>query len=110
MKEFLIDNWRIIAELVLLVGSTVLFIVRKKPVKVVDTLKATILRLLPVLINRAENTGLKNEAKLNACIDELVLILKELGYGDDIIVQYLAFAKVQVEAILSTPQAKKKGI
>lgn len=109
MKEFLIDNWRIIAELVLLVGSTVLFIVRKKPVKVIDTLKETIVRLLPALINTAEcMEGLKGEAKLKAVIDELVLILKELGYGDDIIVQYLAFAKEQVEVILTTPQ--KKGI
>lgn len=109
MKQFLIDNWQIFVEVFLLVSSTVLFIVRKKPVKVVDTLKETIVRLLPALINTAERMeGLKGEAKLKAVIDELVLILKELGYGDDIIVQYLAFAKEQVEVILTTPQ--KKGI
>ena len=88
MKQFILENWRLIVEVVLLVGSTVLFILRKKPVKVIDTLKETIVRLLPGLINLAETkveySG-NGSAKLMFVLEQLQKVLRELGYGDDIV-------------------------
>lgn len=105
--EFLRDNWRLLLEAVCVIASLVFCLIRKKPVKVVDTLKEIIVRLLPALINNAEGMeGLKGEAKLKVVISELVLILKDLGYSDEVIDPYLPFAKEQVEVILSTPQKK----
>lgn len=108
MKEFLISNWRLIAEGLCAIAALVFMFVRKKPIKVVDTLQQIILRLLPGLINQAEiqfGPG-KGSAKLEFVIDLLKKVLSELGYGDEVVSPYLSFAKDQVEVILSTPQKK----
>lgn len=110
MKEFLITNWRWLLEACLVIVAFVLMLIRKKPVKVVETLSTLICRLLPGLINEAEikfGAG-HGAAKLQNVIDNLVRILSECGYGDEAISSYLPWAKGQVEVILSTP--KKKGM
>lgn len=107
--EFLITYWREILQVIILLASFVIWICRKKPVKVVDTLKETILRLLPGCINAAEmQSGLTGKDKLNFCISLVQGSLKEMGIGDDIISTYLPFICNQVEVILSTPQKKKE--
>lgn len=108
MKDFFTQNWRLILEATLVLVSTILFILRKKPVKVVDTLQQIILRLLPGLINQAEiQFGCGNgSAKLQFVLDLLQSVLTEMGYGGETIQSYLPFAKDQVEVILSTPQKK----
>lgn len=107
MKDFLIQNWKLILECAVLLVSVVMFLIRKKPVKVVDTLKEVIVRILPALIVLAENQeGLKGADKLHFVLDELKKVLTGLGYGDEILSQYLPFAAEQVEVILSTPQKK----
>lgn len=108
VQQFFVNYWREILSVVCLIVSTVLWIVRKKPVKVVDTLKELIVRLLPALINGAEATHLSGSEKLKMVLDSLSKILIDFGYGDDVVNQYLPFAKEQVEVILSTPQ--KKGV
>ena len=111
MKEFIkfiCDNWKLILEASLLIASVVIWLFKKRPVKVVDTLKEVICRLLPSLICLSEKTDLKGSDKLQFVLDHLAKILKELDYGDDVIAQYLPFASEQVEVILSTPQ--KKGV
>lgn len=102
--DFLRDNWKVIVELVVLVTTIILWIIRKKPVKVVDTLKETIIRLLPYCINEAEK-GDKG-SKLDLCLSILTAILGDMGIelNDD----YKKFAADQVEIILSTPT--KKGV
>lgn len=104
MKEFLINNWRIILEAALVITSAVLFIVRKKPVQVIDTLKETIIRLLPYCIQKAESSP--KGQKLSVCLKLLKSVLASMGIelNDD----YERFASEQVEVILSTPQ--KKGV
>ena len=105
--DFITQYWREILQVVVLLTTTILWIVRKRPVKVVDTLKEVIVRVLPALINVAEaQDGFSGKDKLDYVIHELVKVLTELGYGDDLIVQYLPFAKEQIELILSTPQKK----
>lgn len=106
--NFIIVYWREILSVCSILASIIICCVRKKPVKIVDTLKEVIVRVLPSLICAAENTGLKGSDKLKFLLDELANVLKELHYGDDVIAQYLPFAKEQVELILSTPQ--KKGV
>lgn len=102
--NFLSDNWKVIIEIVVLLTTIILWIIRKKPVQVVDTLKETIVRLLPYCINTAESAP-KGE-KLAACLAVLSQVLADMGIelNDD----YKKFALEQVEVILSTPQ--KKGI
>lgn len=104
MIKFIQENWRLILEIALVIVSTVIFIVRKRPVRVVDTVKETICRLLPYCITLAEKAP-KGE-KLSQCLILLSQLLSDMGIelNDD----YKAFALEQVEIILSTPQ--KKGI
>lgn len=105
--NFIKENWQLILEVAVLVVSVVMFLVRKKPVKVVDSLKEVIVRILPALIVMAENQdGLKGSDKLKFVLDELKKVLTELGYSGDVLSQYLPFAAEQVEVILSTPQKK----
>ena len=104
--DFLTNYWRIIIEVCICIASFVFCLLRKKPVKVVDTLKETIVRVLPSLICLAEQTDLKGSDKLAFVLSRLSEVLVELGYGDDVLKQYLPFASEQVELILSTPQKK----
>lgn len=107
VKDFLIQNWRLILEVALVVISVVLLIVKKKPVNVVDTIKEIIVRILPALINQAEMiVGLSGQDKLRLVLDALSKVLKDDGFGDDVIKSYLPFAQEQVEIILSTPTKK----
>lgn len=106
--NFIKDYWYFIVPCIEIILTVLLIILRKKPVKVVDTLKEIIVRVLPSLIIGAERTGLKGSDKMKWLIDELTKILRELNYGDDVIAQYLPFVMDQVELILCTPQ--KKGV
>ena len=56
MIKFFTENWRILVEICALILSTVLFIVRKRPVKVVDTLKQFLSILIPQYVAHAEET------------------------------------------------------
>lgn len=102
--DFLKFYWKEIIEICALVFSIVICCIKKKPVKVVDTLKETIIRLLPYCINSSENAP-KGE-KLNDCINLLADVLRNMGIelNDD----YKKFAIEQVEIILSTPQKKAR--
>lgn len=108
MINFLRENWRWMLEIALVICSAVVFILRKKPVKVVDTLKEIICRLLPGLIAEAEKSGKSGDFKKSLVISGLKILLKEFGYQEEVIEQYMEFAGEQVEVILSTPQ--KKGV
>lgn len=108
MKDFLFNYWREILEVIVILISLIICCIRKKPVKVVDTIKEIIVRVLPAFIVQAEASGLKGADKLELVLSLVKGFLKEMSYGDDVISQYLAFTKEQVELILTTPQ--KKGV
>ena len=105
--NFIKENWKLILEIVVLLVSVVMFIIRKKPVKVVDTLKQTICAFLPGIITVAESSGLKGEDKLKYAIDLLYKVfVKDYLTREEFDNKYLSFVKSQIEAILSTPQKK----
>lgn len=104
IQQFFVTYWRDILSVMVLFASLVLWIVRKKPVQVVDTMKETIVRLLPYCILKAESAP-KGE-KLSVCLALLKELLEQMGL--DLNSDYTKFASEQVEIILSTPQ--KKGI
>ena len=104
MINFLNEYWKVILDLVVLMATIILWIIRKKPVKVVDTLKEIVVRLLPWCINSAESAP-KGE-KLGVSLALLEEALKDMGY--ELTPELKEFASEQVEIILSTPQ--KKGV
>ena len=103
--NFIKENWRLILEVVTAIVALVLFIVRKKPTKVLDTVKECIVRLLPYVITEAEKTDKKGEDKMVFALQTLYSLLKEFGY-EEVYDQYRDFAREQIELILSTPQKK----
>ena len=105
--EFIIENWRLIVEVVCAIIALVLFICRKKPVKVLDTVKECISRLLPYVIKEAEKTDLKGEDKMVFALQTLYALLKDFGY-EEVYNNYRDFAREQIELILSTPQKKER--
>lgn len=116
MKDFFTNYWREILYVVCALVSVVLFIVKKKPVKVVDTIKETICRLLPYCILEAEKE-INFTAKPRTSVDKkqfaLSLLWKLLAElvsvsGDDLAKIYHDFASEQVEVILTTPQKKAR--
>ena len=54
-STFLVENWKLLVEGVLLVVSFILLLIKKKPVKVYDSWLTIIRGLLPEFINRVEN-------------------------------------------------------
>ena len=104
MKEWIVQNWKLVIEIILVITSLVLCCVRKKPVKVVDTLREVVIRLLPAAINKAEETSLKGDAKAKFALACVEATLKELGY--EMTDELNDYARLYLEAILSTPQKK----
>lgn len=96
--------WREILEVAAVLVSIIICCIKKKPVQVVDTLKETIIRLLPYCINQAE--GAPKGEKLSRCVSILSQVLGDMGINLN--EDYTKFALEQVEIILSTPQ--KKGV
>lgn len=106
--DFIIQNWRLIVEIVFVLVALVLFICKKKPVKVLDTVKECISRLLPYVIKEAEKTDLKGEDKMVFALQTLYALLKDFGY-EEVYNNYRDFAREQIELILSTPQKKEEN-
>lgn len=104
--KFIQENWQWMVEVIAAIIALVLFIVRKKPVKVLDTIKECITRLLPYCITKAEETDLKGENKKVFALSMLYNLLKEFGY-EEVYDQYRDYASEQIEIILSTPQKKE---
>lgn len=107
MKVFLIQYWRELLYVLCALVSLVLFIVKKKPVNVVDSITERILLLAPSFIAKAEEvygSGHGSE-KLLFVIDLFKLSFEEDGLkiGD----KTVKFITSYVEAILSTPQKKE---
>ena len=108
MKEWIVENYRIIIDVLCVIVSVVIFLVRKKPVKVVDSAKEIVLKLLPGLINSVECSELKGSNKKDKVLTLLHECLEDLGYSGDCITLLDAFAADQIEVILSTPPKKGK--
>lgn len=106
--EFVIENKELIADAVAIVVAIILFIIKKKPVKVLSTIKELGLRLLPFLINDAEKTDLKGEDKKEFVFAHLVQAFVDEGYDPKLIEQERKYWLNEIEVILSTPQKKER--
>ena len=107
MKDFILTYWKEILEIVIFIACLVFCIVKKKPIKIQDTLNEIILRLLPGCINSVEIncSGVDGSSKKKLCTSLVLEALKELGYVN-LDQSYLDFISQQIEVILSTPQKK----
>ena len=108
--NFIITNKRLILEVVILIISVVVFILRKKPIKFTDSVKTELIYWLPSAIIQAEKSGLKGEEKYVCCLEWLYkfMCLENSMLFDEFLQQYESFLGPQIEAILSTPQKKDK--
>lgn len=118
ISKFIVGNWKLILDIVLLGASVAFFIVKKKPVnvEVVDNIKSLILMLLPKLINAAEygNRLSQKNGVCGYCDDKkqfvvtsvITYLIDELGLTEDAAFKYADFINKSIEDILSTPQKK----
>lgn len=105
MKSFILENWRLIVDILSVIIVTIFFFIKKKPNKVIDTIKASISCVLPGLINEVEKTGLTGEEKKHLVLH----LLTEFCLSHDVPLTdyYKAFASKMIEDILSTPHKKE---
>lgn len=105
--KFLVDNWKIILDVVLMAFSIVFFLVKKKPVVVVDEVRTHVLRSLVYLIKKAEKEfgAGHGEDKFDFVMDSLMETLHRC-YPDIDPMTYYNFAEQYLEYILETPQKK----
>lgn len=104
MKEFIIKYWHELLGLALLLIVTLLTLFKPK-VKVFDSIKMEILKILPGLINVVEHPG-DGSTKLVQVIGAVNAYLSKL-YPDFKVGSYDEFIILAIESILSTPQKKE---
>lgn len=116
MIDFLVKYWRVIFELLMLIASIVLFILKKKPIKIVDSLKTLVIAALPDVINRVENykdvfdpsRKLTGDEKLRMALSIVQsYLVDECGLDETELCLYRDWIIEQIEMILSTPQKKE---
>ena len=106
--SFIVSHWRLIAECCCAICALVLFIVKKKPVDVVDGLYSALVKAIPGFIVFAEQEvgAGKGDVKLQVVINLATAFINKLYPGLKDLSPYIEFVKNQVEVILSTPQKK----
>lgn len=108
--EILRNYWKEITEIVLFLILGLIAVIRKRPIKFVDTLKMSILQWLPGFIVLAEKSGLKGEDKVVFVLKrayEFFCSTKSVSY-DYFLSTYEQFIRTHIEAILCTPQKKER--
>lgn len=106
--KFIKENWFWIVPFIEVISTILILVLRKKPVKVVETLKAFVCRVLPALINEAEHKyGSGHGADKKAFVlQEMNKEIGEVFPGYAISPSDMKFILDQVEIILSTPSKK----
>ena len=115
MKEFFLENWKFLLEILLLVISTVIVIVKKTAkvkVRVPESALASMLGNIPVWIVDAENQfGSGNgDKKFSYVYNKAVLYLAEkVGVPVNYLPSTLFLSiKDFIEAVLAAPQKKEE--
>lgn len=115
MIDFVVKYWRVILEACCLLVSFVFFMVRKRPIKIVDSVKALVIAALPEVINRVENykdvfepsRKLTGQEKLTMALSIVQsYLVDECGLTEQELPLYHSWIVDRIEAILSTPQKK----
>lgn len=108
MKEFIIENWRWILEIVFAVIALIFCLIRKKPIgNQLDSILKNLYSLLPILVYDAEQTDLKGSSKkdyvISKCLDYLY---KRIDLSPSEMANVKELLSNQIELILSTPRKK----
>ena len=108
MIEFLKENWKLILEIVVLLASVIFFVVKKKPLKLVDGVKSRIVKFLPAIIKCVEkdSKGKGAEKMAEALSMVHILLYEDFDMNEEDVSQYDQFVIDRIEDILSTPQKK----
>ena len=108
--DFILDNWYYLLSILILLLSFLISIVRKRAnSNLVDSVKSSLLELLPSFISLAEISEVPGEDKKNFVINlALDRISSLLGckLSDAEKSYWVSFITSSLESILSTPQKK----
>lgn len=108
--DFIVDNWYYLLSILILLLSFIISIVRKRAnSNLVDSVKSSLLELLPSFISLAEVSEVPGEDKKNFVINlALDRISSLLGckLSDAEKSYWVSFISSSLESILSTPQKK----
>lgn len=108
--DFILDNWYYLLSILILLLSFIISIVRKRAnSNLVDSVKSSLLELLPSFITLAEVSEVPGEDKKNFVINlALDRISSLLGckLSDTDRSYWVSFISSSLESILSTPQKK----
>lgn len=108
--DFICDNWYYLLSILILLLSFIISIVRKRAnSNLIDSVKSSLLELLPGFISLAEISEVPGAEKKNFVIDlALDRISSLLGckLSDADRAYWISFISSSLESILSTPQKK----
>ncbi len=108
--DFIIDNWYYLLSILILLLSFIISLVRKRSnSNLVDSVKSSLLELLPSFISLAEVSDVPGEDKknfvINLALDRISSLLGcKLSDADKS--YWVSFITSSLESILSTPQKK----
>ncbi len=108
--DFILDNWYYLLSILILLLSFIISIVRKRAnSNLVDSVKSSLLELLPSFISLAEVSEVPGEDKknfvINLALDRISSLLGcKLSDADKS--YWVSFISSSLESILSTPQKK----
>ena len=108
--DFICDNWYYLLSILILLLSFIISIVRKRAnSNLVDSVKSSLLELLPSFISLAEISEVPGEDKknfvINLALDRISSLLGcKLSDADKS--YWVSFITSSLESILSTPQKK----
>ncbi len=108
--DFIVDNWYYLLSILILLLSFIISIVRKRAnSNLVDSVKSSLLELLPSFISLAEVSDVPGEDKknfvINLALDRISSLLGcKLSDADKS--YWVSFITSSLESILSTPQKK----
>lgn len=104
---FFLENWKLVAFALCLCVELVIFLVRKKPVKVVDSIKEDLIPVIIGAINAAETSvgDGHGDVKKDLVIKAVESFVNE-KYPEVDFKAYKEFVSLMLEIILSTPQKK----
>lgn len=110
--DFLKQYWKLISLAVLFLFNFILLIVRKKPVKIVDTIREAIAIICPYFIRVSEDKyGLGHGDVKQAYATELIIeyIKKQYSLSDDVANGYVPFINMIIKDLFNKLKDVMKG-
>lgn len=105
--DFIVSHWSYISFAILFVIEIIIFVIKKKPVQVYDTMKQVIVCMLPGLIKLVESefpSGGHGSEKKELVLKHVEDLFKENDFT--FTSSYRSFTEKMIEDILSTPSKK----